>query len=183
MKTDKQPDSSNPSAAPLTAPLYRQSRYTKFYQVMLVLSTIGTVLGLSEVLRTPQVINDLQSDPAGSIISLVGTFIILPAAIIALVLLWRKQIAGLWLKLSTYAATLLTIVASFIFSESTIKQITNATLEEATKTDSGLGRDFIVAFSTSTFYIAMGVAAVVSIVFGILWWFAWKDQAEADSKQ
>lgn len=168
-------------AAPQTAPLYREPRYTKFYLTMLILSTIGTSFGLLGLIAIPDILKELQTNPVNSVASLVDALLILPAAIVALVLLWRKQIFGLWLKLGTYAASVLTVIASFLVIDQTIKQATDIALKDIAQNEGG--REFVVAFTSGAFYAGMILTIIVSVAFGILWWFAWKSQAAADANK
>ncbi|MNH27912.1 hypothetical protein D3C73_103610 [compost metagenome] len=180
MTTDKQPQPLSTEPVPQTTPLYQEGRYTKFYLTMLILSTIGTTLGLLGLIAIPETLNELQTNPINSITSLVQIFLILPASILALVLLWRKQILGLWIKLGTYAATILTIAVSLLAINQTIKQAVDIALKDIAADDGSRG--FVVSFTTGAFYAGIIMSVVVSITFAILWWFAWKNQAAADAK-
>ncbi len=179
MTADKQPQTLDATPAPQTAPLYQEGRYTKFYLTMLILSTIGTSFSLISLFTIPEVLGELQTNPVNAITSLIQLFLILPASILALVLLWRKQILGLWIKLSTYVATLLVIAVSFIAIDQTIKQAIDAATKELGENDGA--REFAIAFTTGAFYVGLILSAIVSIAFGLLWWFAWKSQAAADA--
>ncbi|MDT4833778.1 hypothetical protein FQZ97_673990 [compost metagenome] len=181
MTADNQPQPISTEPAPQTTPLYQEGRYTKFYLTMLILSTIGTSLGLLSLIAIPETLNELQSNPINSITSLIQIFLILPASVLALVLLWRKQILGLWIKLGTYIATILTIAVSFLAIDQTIKQAVAIALKDVAADDSS--RDFVSAFTTGAFYAGITMSIIVSITFAILWWFAWKSQAAADAKK
>lgn len=181
MTADKQPQSLDTAPAPQTTPLYKNARYTKFYLTMLILSTIGTAFGLINLISVPQALSELNTYSTSSIISLVTTFVILPAAIVALVLLWQKKILGLWLKLGTYAATILSVAASFLIIDQIIKLAIEAALKDIAADDGT--REFVTAITTSAIYGGMALTVVASIGFGILWWFAWKNQAAADANK
>ncbi len=148
---------------------------------MLILSTIGTSLGLLSLIAIPETLNELQTNPINSITSLVQLFLILPASILALVLLWRKQILGLWIKLGTYVATIIAIAVSLLAIDQTIKQAVDIALKDIAADDAS--RDFAAAFTTGAFYASITMSIIASIAFAILWWFAWKNQAAADAKK
>lgn len=181
MTADKQSQPLDTAPVPQTAPLYKEARYTKFYLTMLILSTIGTSLGLLGLIAIPETLDELHTNPINAVTSLIQIFLILPASILALVLLWRKQILGLWIKLATYAASILVVAVSFLAIDQTIKQAVDVALKDVAANDSN--RDFVVAFTTGAFYAGMTLTVITSIVFGILWWFAWKNQAAADASK
>lgn len=181
MTADKQPQSLDTPPAPQTTPLYKEGRYTKFYLTMLILSTIGTSFSLLSLFAIPQALNELRTNPTVSIVSLIDTLIVLPAAIVALVLLWQKKLLGLWIKLGTYAASILSVAVSFLFVNETIKQAVDIAVKDMPANDNS--RDFITSFTTVALYGSMVLTVVVSITFGLLWWFAWKNQAAADANK
>lgn len=181
MTADNQTQPISTEPAPQTTPLYQDGRYTKFYLTMLILSTIGTALGLIGLFTVPQSLNELNTNTALSIFSLFDTLIILPVAIVALVLLWQKKVLGLWLKLGTYAASILSVIVSLFFINDILKQTLDIAVKDIPADDAS--RDFVVSFTTTALYGSMILAAVISITFGLLWWFAWKNQAAADAKK
>lgn len=157
-------------------------RYTPFYLTLLILSTIGTTLGLSELWIVRESINELATNPVNAIANLASALVILPIAVTALVLLWRKDPFGIWLKLSTYVATIIVTVANLFVSKQILKSaVAQAVADDAKQGTSSLGSSLITTIVTSTYYVALAVAIIASIMFGILWWFAWKKQVAADN--
>lgn len=181
MTADTQPQPISTEPVPQTTPLYQEGRYTKFYLTMLILSTIGTALGLLGLFTVPQSLNELNTNPALSIFSLFDTLIILPVAIVALVLLWQKKRLGLWLKLGTYAASILSVIVSLFFINDILKQTVDIAVKDLPANDAS--RDFVISFTTAALYGSMILAVIISIAFGLLWWFAWKNQAAADAQK
>lgn len=171
----------NQPRGPQTEPLSLESRYTKFYLTMLILSTIGTLSGVLNIVTLPQVLDQLQSNQFSSVLSLINILVVFPASVIALVLLWQKRIFGLWIKLSAYAISLIIIGLGFITIDETISKA----VKLATKDLAGdnATQQFATTFTSATIYISIVLAVVTSITFGILWWFAWKNQAAADADQ
>lgn len=160
----------------------KEPRYTRFYLTMLILSTIGTVLSLTELWAILPSINEMTTNPINSIANLTSAAVILPVAIAALVLLWLKKPLGIWLKLSTYAATIIVTSANFLVVEQTLKSaIAQAIAEDAKQGANRLGDNLITAVTTGAYYAGLTITIIASITFGILWWFAWKKQVESDS--
>lgn len=157
-------------------------RYTPFYLTLLILSTIGTALSLPELWIVQQSISELATNPINAVANLASALVILPIAVIALVLLWRKDSFGIWLKLSTYLATIVITLANLFATEQTLKSaIAQAITDDAKQGTSALGSHLITTLVTTTYYAGLIVTIVASIVFGLLWWFAWKKQVAADS--
>jgi hypothetical protein len=157
-------------------------RYTPFYLTLLILSTIGTVLSLPELWAVRESISQLTANPINAIANLASALVILPIAVVALILLWRKDSFGIWLKLSTYAATIVVTVANLLVAEQTLKSVlAQAITDDAKQGTSALGSHLITTIITSTYYTGLIVAIVASVVFGILWWLAWKKQITADN--
>ena len=181
MTADTQPQPAATDPAPQTTPLYQDGRYTKFYLTMLILSTIGTALGLFGLFTVPQSLNELNTNPALSIVSLFESLVILPVAIVALVLLWKKKLLGLWLKLGTYAASLLSVAVSLFFINDILKQSIDIAVKDIPANDTS--REFITSFTTTALYGSLILTVVISLTFSLLWWFAWKNQVAADAQK
>lgn len=149
--------------------------YTKFYLTMLILSTVGTSFGVLGFIGIPQLASDFSlsvSYGIFSVLSYINTLI----AVVALVLLWRQNIAGLWLKLSTYVASILITIGLYLTSGPIIDAAVTQAKEEAAKSSQPIDGSFLSAFVTATFTVALIFTIIASVVFGLLWWFAWKRQ-------
>jgi len=152
--------------------------YTKFYLTMLILSTVGTSFGVLGFIGIPQLINDFSISISYSIfssLSYINTLI----AVLALVLLWRQSIAGLWLKLSTYIASILITIGLYLTSGPIIDAAVKQATDEAAKSSQPIDGSFLSAFVTATFTVALIFTILTSVVFGLLWWFAWKRQIKS----
>lgn len=159
---------------------YSSSRYIKFYFTLLILSTIGTGLALLGLFSIPETMSNLAIAPVYTILSLAGYVVTLVSAV-ALVLLWQKNIAGLWLKLGSYAANLLLTVGLLITSGPVLQNVIKETTASIAEQGQAVDESMVTSFITYFFYIGLGLAMVASVVFAILWWFAWKNQQKADS--
>ena len=181
MTINKPTDQTQPPLSHNETP--KPPRYTSFYLTLLILSTIGTALSLPELWIVRQSIGDLATNPIGAAANLASALVILPIAIIALVLLWRKDSFGIWLKLSAYVATIIVAIANLSVAEQTLKRaVAQAVADDAKQGASSLGSNLITTIVTNTYYAAFVVTIVTSITFGCLWWFAWKKQVAADNE-
>ncbi len=170
-----QPVPPEPAPALHTVPLNR-SRYTTFYLTMLILSTVGTSIGLiSGIFGLFSISEDFSISLIFGILNSIN-YVILSISIWALVLLWLKKPLGIKLKIGTYAASILLIVGLALSSDPIIK----LAIEEASKDSQGIDASSLEIFMTSIFYVGFTMSIVFSIVFGILWWKAWKIQIKAD---
>ncbi|MBC7943285.1 hypothetical protein H7X68_02185 [Candidatus Saccharibacteria bacterium] len=170
-----QPVLSEPALALQTVPL-NTSRYTTFYLTMLILSTIGTSIGLiSGIFGLFSIGEDFSISLIFGILNSIN-YVILSTSIWALVLLWLKKPLGIQLKLGTYAASILLTVGLALSSDSVIK----LAIEEASKDSQGIDASSLEIFMTSLFYVGFTMSIVFFIIFGILWWKAWKIQVKAD---
>jgi len=171
-----------PKHVPENKPL-NASRYTGFYLTLLILSTVGTSLGVGGLLNIPESIRNFEISPLYSILNLFTVLVILPVAVWALVLLWLKRPLGIWLKLGTYAASILCAVGLLILVSTghLIRDLANQAFDKI-PADQKIDPLLIERVVSITLYIGLGLAIIASVVFGLLWWFAWKKQKEADSE-
>ncbi len=168
--------------APENKPL-NTSRYIGFYLTLLILSTVGTSFGIFGLFGIPEVIRQFELSPLYASLSLFNVLVILPVAIWALVLLWLKRPLGIWLKLGTYAVSIVSSAISLFAVSPIIKDFTKKALAEAAKSsDQKLSSSLVEGITSFTIYAGFTLAIAVSVIFGLLWWFAWKKQAEADSE-
>ena len=158
------------------------SRYTGFYLTMLILSTIGTFLGLFGLIGIPETIRQFSLSPVYASISLFNVLIVLPVSMCALILLWFKRPLGIWLKLSAYAASIVSAIGMLLSADAVIKDAAKQALAEVAQSDQASSTSLIEGITTFAIYAGLSFAILVSIIFGLLWWFAWKNQSEADSE-
>lgn len=158
------------------------SRYTGFYLTLLILSTVGTTFGTFGLFGIHEAIRQFGISPIYATFSLVSILLILPVAIWALILLWLKQPLGIWLKLGTYAASITVTVGMLLSADPIVKGVTNKALTEVAKSDQTISGSLIENITSFTFYASFALAIIVSVIFALLWWFAWKKQADADSE-
>lgn len=157
---------------------YDEKRYTPFYLTMLVLSTIGTSIGLTSAITNLSTLFQYASVAPIYTIAAVSTIVLTAGSTVALILLWLKKPFGIWLKLSAYALSVAVIVAMTF----NIEPVIQANIQQALSRSPSLSTetaDTILHIST---YIGLGISALVDILFGILWYFAWKRQQHADSE-
>lgn len=172
--------STTESTPPVVNTPHESPRYTKFYLTLLILSTIGTALSLYSLFNIPTIIEQFDLSPTYAIFGLANVVIML-VSVVALVLLWQKNIAGLWLKLGSYAASFVAIIGMALSSgpilELTFDEIKESLARDGISTDPALIDDLVSMF----YYAGIAIGLIVIVTFAILWWFAWKNQQKADS--
>ncbi len=171
--TTKQPVENKPLNA---------SRYTGFYLTLLILSTVGTTFAFLGLIGLPDIIRQFSLSVPYAALSLFNIAVILPVSILALVLLWLKKPLGIWLKLGTYAASILVTIGLLLTVQPILDDITKEAIAELEKSSQTVSTSLIETVTALGLYIGLGMAIVISVVFALLWWFAWKKQVEADSE-
>lgn len=162
------------------SPNYLRTNYTPFYLTMLILSTIGTLVGLYGLTSVPGYIENFSNAQIYSLANIFMALIVTPVSAIALVLLWRKHSLGIWLKLNTYGASIVSYLVLMLFTEeSVIQKIAKQTSAELADTP-GISQQFIDQAAQATYYTAIVISIIASVAFAILWWTAWKRQAMKD---
>lgn len=157
------------------------TRYQGFYLTMLILSTVGTAFGVIGLWGVIDTIALFNTAPVYAVLSLINVIVVLPVAIWALILLWMKQPLGIWLKLSTYAVSILCSIGLLFSAGPVIKlYITEAVAEMAKTPNQSVDASIIESIATIALYAGIGLSILGSIAFGLLWYFAWKKQSEAD---
>ena len=112
---------------------------------------------------------------------MVSMLLVYPVSITALVLLWRKQIVGLWLKIASYAASIMLSIVSMLVATGVLQEEVKAALASAES--QALPRSVMEGIITGTYYTGMIFGIFVSIVFALLWVFAWRSQRRADNDE
>jgi len=159
------------------------TRYHGFYLTMLILSTIGTTLGVIGLWGIIDTIEMFDRSPVYAVFSLINVLVVLPIAIWALILLWFKHPLGIWLKLSTYGASIICAIGLLLSASPIITFLSSEAITQVrTSSDQALSNSFIESITTIALYGGLVLSIVVSIVFGLLWYFAWKKQSKADSE-
>lgn len=175
------PKTTHTSTPTKNVPLNR-SRYTGFYLTLLILSTVGTTFSLFNLVGVVDTINLFSISPAFVIFNLVTTLIVLPLSIWALVLLWLKRPLGIWLKLGSYVLSIISYTGLLITASPMIRHFTDQALVEIAKSNQPASASLVEAITTIGIYSGLAVSILISIVFGLLWYFAWKKQTEVDSE-
>jgi hypothetical protein len=164
---------------PSVKPLTEAPRYTTFYRVMLILSTIGTSLS---VLSLPVALLSIRDDFAVSVpfASLsIGTYLATVVSVAALIFLWQKRNPlGIYLKIGTYAVLFIVSVGQLFFLEPVIADA----VQQIMKEDTGQSEEAVRAASSLGIYTAYALTFVSTIVMSTLWWFAYKGQRAADKE-
>lgn len=158
------------------------SRYIGFYLTMLILSTAGTSFNLFNFVGITDTLQLFDKSPLFVIFDLVTILVVIPLSIWALVLLWLKRPLGIWLKLGTYTLSIVSYVVLLITASPIVRHFTDQVLAEMAKSNQTVTTAFVEGFTATIFYGGLIISIVVAIVFGLLWYFAWKKQTEADAE-
>ena len=153
-------------------PPLNASRYIGFYLTMLILSTVGTSFSLFNLIGIADTLQLFDKSPLFVIFDLVTVLVVLPVSIWALVLLWLKRPLGIWLKLSTYAVSVISYIVLLVTASPLIRYYTDQVLAEMAKSDQTISTSFIEGFTAAMIYGGLVLSIIVSIVFGLLWYFA-----------
>jgi hypothetical protein len=160
-----------------------ESRYTGFYLTLLILSTVGTSMGIFSLIGVGEAIGQFGAAPLYTIFSLINVAVVLPIAIWALVLLWMKRPLGIWLKLGSYALSIICAIGLLLSAAPAIKNVAAQMIAESAQSSSKpLDASVIETIASVAIYAGISLSIIVSIIFGLLWYFAWKKQREADSE-
>lgn len=150
---------------------------------MLILSTIGTSLGLLGLFSIPDFISALENSPLYATCALLLCGVTL-VSVVALIMLWQKKHVGYLLKQSTYAVVIIVSVVA-LFGVDAYSQY-SADQAIAQMVQDGVGgaeveriTRLVVPFATQA-AVVMGI--VQSVVFGFLWRAAWKKQLAYDKE-
>lgn len=174
-------ESQSVSGQPLPPIEQPKSRYTGFYLTMLILSTVGTALSMFGLAEIATYIGYLNEHTVYAVTMLVSLVVVLPVSVVALVLLWLKKSAGIWLKLGTYAASVITAVVAAFSSSGVVKLEAEKILQE--NASAGIPASTMNALVSGVFYAAIVFGILISIAFALLWWFAWRKQRQADTEE
>lgn len=159
-----------------------QSKYSRFYLTMLILSTIGTAFSLTSFISVADVVMYVDKAPVYSIL-LIISYINTLLAVFALVLLWiNRNPKAIWLKLSTYVVTILVTIATFLFGGAALDDIIAQSLAENAKSTKPLDPALLESITMTIFNISYILVIVSSIAFGILWYFAWRSQKKFEQE-
>lgn len=164
----------------VNSPLSAQ-KYTRFYKTMLILSTIGTSIMVMGIINLPTIIDTYATAPLYSIINIAG-YVVTLLSVVALVLLWRKDINGLYLKIGTYVAAVLLNIGIFFTSSTVLGDLADEATREMSKQGKSLNNSTLTAIIDSMFFVAIVLTIMSAVIFAVLWLLAWKGQVKADSK-
>jgi hypothetical protein len=156
-------------------------RYSRYFKVLLILSTIGTSLSIiGGLISSVQIPASFSVNLAYGIMT-VTSYITVIIATIGLWFLWKKKYIGLILKLSSYGLTVLSSCIMLAISqpiiEDTVKNIRDQTIQSGQE----INLKLIEAVVNLTFSLTYVAAIVGSVTFGILWCFAWRSQQKYDA--
>ena len=153
------------------------SKYTAFYLILLILTTISAIFGLTGFSGIGDSLRYVHDAPILTCITF-GQYITTLLMIAGVVFLYKKQKDGLYLLFGAYAFTIITMmVLPFASDPIILETARQLTIQEGAK---------ISMQDAETFArIALNIIAVLNIIssllFALLWQLAWNKQAKRDS--
>lgn len=155
------------------------SRYTTFYLVMLILTSVGIGISvLASLAGIPEAIRLLSFAQAYGIIQIIG-LIATAVSVPALILLWmKKNPTGIYLLLGTYGITILISLLSFFFLEPVIQDASVRALQESPD----MPTETVNTLTSFGVYSVHVLQIIVNVIMATLWWFAFRSQHRADEE-
>jgi hypothetical protein len=152
-------------------------KYTTFYLVMLVLTSISVGFGVFNIAAIDTTINYLKTAPLFAILTFVQYGVTL-LMVVALIYLYKKKELGLHLLISAYG---LTTICMIIFPIATQPLLHEAVTQIVAERRGEITLEFATQVVHITFITIAVANAFSSILFAVLWYFAWKKQSKKDS--
>lgn len=158
------------------------SHYSRFFKVMLILSTIGTSLSaLGGIVSLPQLNSTFTTSLVYGIVTVIGYFTVTLAAL-GVWFLWKRHYIGLVYKLLAYCVTITTSTIMLAFDNPIIDAAALKTREQLAQSGK-IVNDSLIHATVSFVFTATYIFAILGgIVFSILWWQAWKSQQKYEAK-
>ena len=153
------------------------SKYATFYLVMLILTTISVGFGLLSLGSISTTIKYFDTAPLFAGLTLVQYAVTL-LMVVALVYLYKKKELGLHFLISSYGLTTICMIIFPIAAQPLVR-------ESAAQVVADSKGEITIDFATNILqimFMSIAVAsAFMSILFAVLWYFAWKKQVKRDT--
>ena len=153
------------------------SKYTTFYLVMLILTTISVGFGLLSLGSIGTTIKYFDTAPLFAGLTLVQYAVTL-LMVTALVYLYKKKELGLHFLISSYG---LTTICMIIFPIAAQPLVHESAAQVVAENKGKITIDFATNILQVTFISIAVASAFMSILFAVLWYFAWKKQVKQDN--
>jgi hypothetical protein len=155
----------------------KSSKYTTFYLILLIFTTISAVFGLTSFSTIGDSLRYIDSSPVLTCITL-GQYISALLTIAGVVYLYKKRKEGLYLLFGAYAFTIITmVVLPFVSDPVVIEAAKQVTLQEGGR----ISMQDAETFARIGLNIVAAINGISSIIFALLWQLAWNKQAKRDS--
>jgi len=153
------------------------SKYVTFYLVMLILTTISVGFGLFNLVSIGTTIKYFDTAPLFAWLTIVQYAVTL-LMVAALVYLYKKKELGLHLLISSYGLTTICMTVVPIAAQPLVRE---AATQIVTDSKGEIAMDLAMNILQITFMSIAVANAFMSILFAVLWYFAWKKQVQRDS--
>lgn len=140
---------------------------------MLILTTIGTAFSLWGVLDIYPLIAHFSAGPLYAGLML-ASLAVLPLAVAALILLYRKQKLGLTLILTSLAINFVIGLGLLLCTD---QMVAHTLASTASQDIAAFGdKDSFITFTKVLWYVITVIGELFVITAAVLWHFAWQDQ-------
>lgn len=153
------------------------SKYTVFYLILLIFTTITAAIGLTSFGRIGDSFQYLNSAPLLTCITF-GQYISALLMVAGVVYLYKKRKDGLYLLFGAYAFTIITMIALPLASDPII---TEAVTQITAQGGSNISRSDAETFTRIGLNIVVAVNIFLNVLFALLWQWAWNRQAKRDA--
>lgn len=159
----------------------KKPTYTTFYLVLLILLTISTIFGLFGLGSIDDTIASIRTQPLLGYITL-AQYAVTIAMAVGLIFLYKKDKRGLILVLSGYGAAVIFSLLFLISRDSLVQDVANQIVSSGSNGTARITQESATQIANTIFILIPILNAFASILFGTLWYFAWKKQAAVDAK-
>lgn len=155
-------------------------RYRPLYRSLLILSSIGALASIVNLLSLPTIFASYQDQPLYASLGIVNTLVIIPISLIAITLLWKKNPEGLRLKLIAYAMTI-ALNISLMFTVVPVQEpVVNQLVATYKQQGLEISKDDATKLIHTSARISFGFSIFISLIMAWLWLRAWKAQMSQD---
>ncbi|HEU5121479.1 MAG TPA: hypothetical protein VFT59_01425, partial [Candidatus Saccharimonadales bacterium] len=156
------------------------TRYTTFYLVMLILTSLSVGFSMVSILASiPDLARTMSFAPAYTVLQYIAaalTLLVVPI----LVLMWlKKNPLGIRLLLGAYVVLIITGIATLFFLDPVVKDATELTI----KNSPDLAASDVAPVAGAMLYGLNIIIIIFNIVLAVLWWFAYRNQQRADDEE
>ena len=158
--------------------------FTPLYRTLLILGMLAALMSLTSLTSLRSIFGYFAADPMYGTSSLVAALVVPALMIASLILLWHKHPTGIRLRLIGYGISIAASIIGLFTSPATLERITKEVVDAAIRDSNGtISSEMAASLTEASFYGALYLSIVLSLVFAWLWWKAWNRQMKVDAKK